>query len=71
VDPVDFKILIGDKAFDSDALRDTHVERGADAVIPPKTNRTVQRLCLRVGHTEGLAQECLAGVLPEMIKEFI
>ena len=35
--------LIGDKAFDSDALLDTLAKRGAEAVIPPKTNRTVQR----------------------------
>ena len=43
LDPVDFKTLIGDKAFDSDALLDTLADRGVEAVIPPKTNRTHQR----------------------------
>ena len=43
LDPVNFTTLIGDKAFDSDALLDTLTERGVEAVIPPKTNRTHQR----------------------------
>ena len=35
--------MIGDKALDSDALLADLVERGAEAVIPPRTNRHVQR----------------------------
>ena len=35
--------LIGDKAFDSDALMDTLAKRGAAAVMPPKKNRTLPR----------------------------
>ena len=35
--------LIGDTACDSDALLDRLAERGAEAVIPPKKNRTHQR----------------------------
>lgn len=32
--------LLGDKAYDSDAIRQQLRERGAVAVIPPKANRT-------------------------------
>lgn len=35
-----FDALIGDKAFDSDHLRAELADRGALAVIPPKSNRT-------------------------------
>ncbi|MCY4301239.1 MAG: transposase [Aestuariivita sp.] len=35
--------LIGDTACDSDALLDRLAERGAEAVIPPKKNRTLPR----------------------------
>jgi len=34
---------IGDTACDSDALLNRRAERGAEAVIPPKTNRTLPR----------------------------
>jgi transposase len=37
---VDFDALIGDKAFDSNALRAILNERGAAAVIPAKADRT-------------------------------
>ena len=33
--------MIGDKAFDSDALLHMLADRGAEAVIPPKKNRTL------------------------------
>ena len=36
-----FTTLIGDKAFDSDALLHMLADRGAEAVIPPKKNRTL------------------------------
>ncbi len=38
-----FTTWIGDTACDSDALLDRLADRGADAVIPPKKNRTHQR----------------------------
>jgi len=37
---IDFAALLGDKAFDVDWLRTELDERGAIAVIPPKTNRS-------------------------------
>ena len=43
LDPVDFTTWIGDTACDSDALLDALADRGADAVIPPKRNRTLPR----------------------------
>ncbi len=39
IDDLDFEALIADKAFDNDALRQKLEERGALAVIPPKSNR--------------------------------
>ena len=36
---LDFKALIADKAYDSDALRTDLETRGAEAVIPPKSSR--------------------------------
>ena len=35
--------LINDEAFDSDALLDTFAERGVEAVISPKTDRSIPR----------------------------
>ena len=35
--------LIADKGYDSDAIRDDLQERGAEPVIPTKSNRKVQR----------------------------
>jgi len=43
LDPVDFTTWIGDTACDPDALLNRLADRGADAVIPPKTNRTLPR----------------------------
>jgi transposase len=37
------KVVIGDKGYDSDPLVETIQARGAEAVIPPRTNRKVQR----------------------------
>ena len=62
---VEFDMLLGDKAFDADWLRSELDDRGAVAVIPPKTNRTgrhVGRAGLR-GRWTGLpgrsgAQHC-------------
>lgn len=39
LDGVAFETLIADRAYDSNALRDELAERGATAVIPPKSNR--------------------------------
>jgi len=43
LDPVDFTPWIGDKACDPDALQDRLADRGVEAVIPPKKNRTLPR----------------------------
>ena len=40
---VSFGALLADKAFDADWLLQDLDERGASAVIPPKSNRKVQR----------------------------
>ena len=40
---VSFGALLADKAFDADWLLQELDERGASAVIPPKSNRKVQR----------------------------
>ena len=40
---VSFDALLADKAFDADWLLQDLDERGATAVIPPKTNRKIQR----------------------------
>ena len=40
---VSFGALLADKAFDADRLLQDLDERGATAVIPPKSNRKVQR----------------------------
>lgn len=37
--------VLGDKGYDSDAIVDIIAQSGAEVVIPPKENRTVQRLC--------------------------
>jgi transposase len=36
------KVLIADKGYDSDAIREDLIERGAEPVIPPRRNRKVQ-----------------------------
>jgi len=38
-----FTTWIGDKACDPDALQDRLADRGVEAVIPPKKNRTLPR----------------------------
>jgi transposase len=43
VPPSDY--LVGDKGYDSNALRDWLVERGTIPVIPPKSNRKVKLDC--------------------------
>lgn len=45
LDEADPQALIGDKAYDADALIDLLTERGVDPVIPPKANRNNQRAC--------------------------
>lgn len=37
------EVVIGDKGYDSDALVEAIEQRGAEAVIPPRKNRTEQR----------------------------
>ncbi len=41
----DPRALIGDKAYDADALLDTLAHREITPVIPPKANRKVPRAC--------------------------
>src|SRR5919199_6566715 len=41
IDGVSFDALLGDKAFDADGLRAQLNDRGAAAVIPPRSNRKV------------------------------
>src|SRR5690606_23672485 len=36
---IDAQVVVADKAFDVDALRQNIVQRGAKAVIPPRSNR--------------------------------
>ena len=43
INDVSFGALLADKAFDADWLLQDLDERGAIAVIPPKSNRKVQR----------------------------
>jgi len=47
LDRVDIKgnNVLGDKAYDTDAILRYLEERGATAIIPSKANRTVQREC--------------------------
>jgi transposase len=45
IDNADPDALIGDKAFDADSFLKILVQRGITPVIPPKTNRTIQRDC--------------------------
>lgn len=42
---VEFDMFLGDKAFDADWLRAELDDRGAIAVIPPKSNRTQRIDC--------------------------
>ena len=42
---VDPDALLGDKAYDGDALIDTLIQRGITPVIPPKANRKAPRPC--------------------------
>ena len=44
IDGLDFDALLADKAFDADWLLANLEERGATAVIPPKSNRIVQQI---------------------------
>ena len=45
LDSVDPQALIGDKAYDADALIDTLNRREITPVIPSKANRKTQRAC--------------------------
>jgi transposase len=45
IDSADPEALIGDKAYDADALIDTLNRREITAVIPPKANRKTPRGC--------------------------
>ena len=45
LDDVDPEALIGDKAYDADALIETLVQRQITPVIPPKANRKIPRRC--------------------------
>jgi transposase len=43
VDDARPKVLIGDKGYDSDAIREDAWFHGSDPVIPTKSNRKIQR----------------------------
>ena len=43
IDGLDFDALLADKAFDANWLLADLDDRGAAAVIPPKSNRVIQR----------------------------
>ena len=45
LETVDPGALLGDKAYDADALIDTLTQRGITPVIPPKANRKTPRPC--------------------------
>jgi transposase len=45
IENVDPEALIGDKAYDADHFVDTLIQREITPVIPPKANRTTQRVC--------------------------
>ena len=45
LDGFDYDFALMDKAYDSDAILQTIEENGAIAVIPPKSNRIIQRDC--------------------------
>ena len=45
IENLDPEALIGDKAYDADALIDTLAGREITPVIPPKANRNVKREC--------------------------
>ncbi len=36
------KVLIADKGYDSDAIREDLIERGAEPIIPSRKNRKIQ-----------------------------
>jgi transposase len=42
---IDADNVLADKGYDSDAIVEIIAANGANAVIPPKSNRLVQRLC--------------------------
>ncbi len=42
IEGISFEALLADKAFDADWLRKQLDERGAMAVIPPRSNRKIQ-----------------------------
>ena len=45
IDSADPQALLGDKAYDADALIDTLTRRRITPVIPPKANRKTPRAC--------------------------
>ena len=45
IEGIEFEALLADKAFDADWLRAELDQRGATAVIPPKSNRTGAIAC--------------------------
>jgi transposase len=45
IENADPDALIADKAYDADPFVDTLTQREITPVIPPKSNRTVQRAC--------------------------
>ncbi|MCY4306255.1 MAG: transposase, partial [Aestuariivita sp.] len=60
-----FTTLIGDKAFDSDALLDRLAEHGVKTVIPPKKNRTLPRTFDRDTYRERHRIENVFGKIKE------
>ncbi len=43
IEELPFEVVIGDKGYDIDAVVEAIEAKGAEAVIPPRSNRKVQR----------------------------
>jgi putative transposase len=57
--------LLGDKAYDSDAIRADLTARGASAVIPPKSNRKVPPAFDKELYKARSAVECTFNLLKQ------
>jgi len=57
--------VLADKGYDSDAVLDTVAAMSAEAVIPPKTNRVVQRAYDKQFYRERHLIECFFNKLKQ------
>ena len=62
--------LLADKGYDADALLESLKESNIDAVIPPRANRTVQRLCDGYLYKERHLIECFFGKIKHYRRVF-